>query len=323
MKKRIRFSPPRASLLRITTALVSAISLVLFATGAAAEESQFGFVYTTDLLPKGAKEVEQWVTWRHKKAGGKFDLVEARTEVEYGLTDRFQIAGYANYAWSRADHNGVDGSTVPPETFAFAQVDPNGPWRTHKLMGFSLEGIYRVMSPYTDPFGLALYLEPTIGHGLRELESRIIVQKNFLDDRLIFAANLMVEQEGRWLPADPTADPTAIEANGHWDHETDINVGVAASYRFAPNWSAGVEMQQEREYSSYKIRKEFRTNLGNYAGPTVHYGGKDFFITATYLVQLGGAKDYANQAPGFIVGGRSYADDFEKQRLRVKVGFYF
>lgn len=52
------------------------LSLVLVASGALAEESQFAFVYTTDLLPKGAKEVEQWMTWRHQKVGS---LVGGRT----------------------------------------------------------------------------------------------------------------------------------------------------------------------------------------------------------------------------------------------------
>ena len=55
----------------------------------------FGFVYTTDLLPQGGKEIEEWVTWRHQKNSGTFDKLEGRTELEYGLTDQLQVALYA------------------------------------------------------------------------------------------------------------------------------------------------------------------------------------------------------------------------------------
>ena len=88
------------------------LTLALSAACAWAEESQFAYVYSTDLLPKGAKEVEQWMTWRHQKSTGLFDVLESRTEIEYGVTDQFQIAAYANYAWTRASHDGVDGATA-------------------------------------------------------------------------------------------------------------------------------------------------------------------------------------------------------------------
>ncbi|AXI03751.1 DUF6662 family protein [Aquirhabdus parva] len=302
--------------------IACAVICVLSGTAAYAEESQFGYVYTTDLLPAGAKEIEQHATWRHQKDGGKFDLVEGRTEFEYGVSDRLQMSAYLNYAWTRASHD-VGGETVPPETFAEVQVDPNSNWHDKKFVGVSVEGIYRLMSPYTDPFGLAIYFEPTIGNGLREMETRIIAQKNFFDDRLILAANITAEQEGRFLPADPAADPDSVEARGHWDHETDMNVGVAGSYRFAPNWSAGMEFQQEREYSSFSVQNKFRTNLANYLGPTIHYGGKHFFATMTFLEQLGGAVDYGNPDHDFIAHGRTFADDFEKYRVRVKLGYSF
>ena len=65
---------------------------------ARADEPIFHFIYTTDLLPKGQKEVEQWRTWRHQKAGGYYDQLENRTEFSYGVTDAFQLSGYLNQA---------------------------------------------------------------------------------------------------------------------------------------------------------------------------------------------------------------------------------
>jgi len=289
-----------------------------------AEESQFGYVYTSDLLPKGKKEVEQWMTWRHQKSQGTFDVWEGRTEFEYGMSDKLQLALYANYAKTRAFHNNVDGTTFPPESFAETQVASDTHYGDTKFIGGSFEAIYRLLSPYKDPVGLAVYLEPTIGRGLRKLEERVILQKNFIDDTLILAANATVEQEGRWLPADSEADPDSEEAVSHWDHETDVNFGIGMSYRFIPNWSAGFELLNEREFSSFNIfNGRFRTNDGYYLGPSFHYGGRRFFITAVFLEQMPWAKDYANPAPGFIVDGRNYADDFEKYRIRVKIGIPF
>jgi hypothetical protein len=225
---------------------------------------------------------------------------------------------------TRAFHDGLDGATFAPESFADYQYGPDDHFNKSRFQGFSFEGIYRILSPYIDPVGLAVYVEPTIGKDLRELESRVILQKNFLDDRLVLASNVTVEQEWRHMKADPTADPDSADFNAHWDKESDINFGVGASYRFMPKWSAGFEVEHEREYAGFSLDAKDRTNAGTYIGPNIHYGGEKFFVTATFLRQIGGAKDYANSGvDSFVSGGRNYADDFEKERLRIKAGFYF
>jgi hypothetical protein len=304
---------------------LAASVLALGAAGAAsADEPLFGYVYTTDVLPKGQKEIEQWATLREGRSQGDFHVLQTRTEVSYGVTDKFQLSAYLNLAYADAFHNTPDGETAPPEIFADYSVDPDKRFKRGRFEGVSLEGIYRLTSPYTAPVGVALYVEPTIGPRKRELESRLIVQKNFHDDRVVVAGNLTVTQELRYLQADPAADPASEESRDHWDKETDVNIGVAASYRFRPNWSVGMEFLNEREWAGldpFKAAK--RTNVAYYFGPNIHYGGEHFFATGTFLVQLHGAKDYANPAPGFIVDGLSNADDFEKYRLRVKVGYYF
>jgi len=280
-----------------------------------AEESQFAYTYTTDLLPKGAMEVEQWMTWRHQKIAGSYDQVEGRTEFEYGLSDRMQVALYANYAWTRAYHNGPDGATTPPEQFSDKAFDPDSYFRSTRFTGVSAEVIYRVLSPYTDGVGLAFYAEPTVGNNFREMELKAILQKNYLDDRLTLAANFTYAPEWRYLD-----DSNAVSGKS-WQYETDVNLNLAASYRFASNWSAGFEFLNEHEYNSYRFTNE--TNNGYYFGPTIHYGGKKYFVTATFLEQLPWAKAHSATVPGVLVGGRVYDNDYERYRLRVKAGFYF
>jgi hypothetical protein len=307
-------------------AIAVLVASLAWATPARADEPLFGFSYTTDLLPKGKSEIEQWMTWRTQKAHGTFHLLEGRTEFSYGVTDFFQLSGYLNYDWSEAFHDSRDRTTAPPEAFAERSVnfDPDAHFNEAKFVGVSIEGIYRVLSPYTDPFGLALYLEPTFGPGFVELDEKLILQKNFLDDRLVLAFNLSISQELRELPGDKTADPGTIEATRHWDKETDLNWSVGASYRFARGWSAGAEFINEREFSELIFwQGKYATNSAYWVGPTLHYGGKNFFFTATFLEQLPLASDYANHPSPFLYHGRTYADDFERYRLRLKIGYYF
>jgi hypothetical protein len=290
---------------------------------ARADEPLLGFLYTTDLLPKGGMEVEQWLTWKEQKAHGYFHEVDGRSVFSYGVTDAFQLSGYLNYSWTSAFHNGVDGATTPPEAFAvYNQVDPDAHYNASKFTGVSVEALYRVLSPYTHPVGLAFYLEPTIGNNFREFEGRAILQKNFLDDRLVIAANLTWAPELRFIPADPNADAGTTDAFRHTDIETDVNWGLGVSYRFAPNWSAGWEFQNEREIRGWALlARSHWMGDAYYTGPTIHYGGEHFFATLTAWEQLPFAKDYANA--GVLFQGRDYDVDFEKFRVRLKVGYYF
>ena len=299
----------------MSVAFAAILSLVSFA--ASAEESMFAYVYTTDLLPQGAKEVEQWMTWRHQKIAGTYDQIEGRTEFEYGLTDRLQVALSLNYNWTQAYHNGPFGATTPPEQFADFYPGPDDHFNKARLVGVSGEAIYRILSPYTDVFGLALYTEPTVGKNFFEVENKIIVQKNFLDDLLTVAFNFTYAPELRNLldPADPTGTATS------WQEETDINYALAVSYRFIENWSAGFEFVNEHEYNGFVFNHE--SNSGYYLGPTLHYGGERFFVTMTALWQMPWASAHSDTVPGALVNGYILDNDFERFRFRLKAGYTF
>ncbi len=300
--------------------------LIALAVGAAApahaDEPVFGFIYTTDLLPKNQVEIEQWLTWRGQKAHGSYNLVEGRSEFSYGLTDNFQLSALAIYDWTEAHHNAVNGVTTPPEQFSAYFPNPEGSFHAAQLIGIAVEGIYRVLSPYTDPVGLALYFEPTAGDRFLEFDTRILVQKNYLDDRLILAANITWAPEIRYLPGNPYASPGSVEAGPNTNIETDVNWGIGASYRFVANWSFAWELQNEREINDWDIfaRSQWMGNA-YYTGPSIHYGGEHFFATLTAWEQLPWANNYMHQP--VIYRGRDYDVDFENYRVRLKLGYYF
>ena len=63
---------------RLAVAMLGAA--ILAPAGAArADEPIFGYVYTTDLLPKGQMEAEQWLTLREGRSEGEFHLLQARS----------------------------------------------------------------------------------------------------------------------------------------------------------------------------------------------------------------------------------------------------
>jgi uncharacterized protein DUF6662 len=301
-------------------------ALAVFSIGAVepahADEPVFGFIYTTDLLPKNQVEIEQWLTWRGQKAHGSYNLVEGRSEFSYGVTDDFQVSLLAIYDSTEAHRNAVSGATTPPEQFSAYFPDPAGSFRAAQLIGIAVEGIYRIMSPYTDPVGLAIYFEPTVGNRFLEFDTRILVQKNYLDDRLILAANITWAPEIRYLPGNPYAPAGSPEASPNTNIETDVNWGAGASYRFAANWSFAWEFQNEREINEWDIfaRSQWMGNA-YYTGPSLHYGGEHFFATLTAWEQLPWANNYMHQP--VIYKGRDYDVDFENYRVRVKLGYYF
>lgn len=306
----------------LALAVTALCGAFLVAPPAWADEPLFGDIYTTDLLPQGKYEVEEQLTWKAQKAHGSFNLLESRSEFSYGVTSAFQLSGALQYDWTRARQNGVDGTTIPPEPYSAYFPAPNSTFDRGHLVGVSVEGIYRILSPYTDPVGLAVYFEPTFGDRFIEAEARLILQKNFYQDRLVLAANLKWAPEIRFLPPDPHAAPSTVEARSNTNIETDLNFTVGASYRFAPAWSAGWEFANEREVNGWAVfaRSQWMGNA-YYTGPTLHYGGEHFFFTLAPEVQLPWAKNYRHEP--VIYRGRDYDVDFEKFRIRLKFGWYF
>jgi hypothetical protein len=302
----------------------AAIAALVSSMTSRADEPLFGYVYTTDLLPKGKLELAQWATWRTGKPVGQFDVIEGRSEFEYGVSDRLQVSTYLNYEWARAYHdNVIDGTTLAPSTLANLNVGPDDRLNTVRFTGISVEGIYRFWSPYTDPVGIAVYLRPSVGPQLREIESRLIVQKNFRDDRLVVAFNFALAEDWQLVPSKP-GRPDSDGFDRPWTQSSGINLGLASSYRFASNWSAGLELQNERGFSDADpFAGGARTNSGYYLGPSIHYADEHRFVTATYLEQLPLGSDYAHADPDFVVAGRNYASGFERRRVRLKFGWYF
>lgn len=261
---------------------------------ARADETPFAALYTTDILPQGGKEMEQWLTWEHGRPFESWNHVEARTELEYGLTNDFQIAAYLNY----------DYFSVKPDDPAVPRTD------TLDFTSGSIEAIYRITDPYTHPVGVAVYLEPAFGPDAREIEAKILLDSHFLDDRLIVALNGVLEYE--W---------ERDGAGGPFAHATELTLLAGVSYRVAEGFFAGVEFEAKREGDGLLFGEAFHPAADSFRiGPTLHYAHDNWWVTAGWLAQLPAAGGLNGEADE-VVGG--FAHEVPRHSLRFRFGVEF
>jgi hypothetical protein len=227
---------------------------------ARADERFFGYVYESEVLPKGRWEFEQWLTLRQGYPDGDRNFTQSiwdfREEFEYGLTDRLSASMYLNFR----------NNQYVARTAGFQDTSD------FNFAGISAEFKYQWLNPNTKPIGLALYVEPTYNGGEQELEYKLIVSK-VLGEVWVFGGNLTYEQE--WE-----------QEEGEHERESVFEATGGAAYRFTPHWSAGIEARFHSVYEGLS----FGEQLGRawFVGPNVHYGSAKYWGTLTVLPQLSG-----------------------------------
>src|SRR6266496_4025951 len=81
--------------------------VLLMADAVRSDERLFGYVQEAEVLPKGGREFEQWLTHQRGRTDGVFAAWDFREELEYGVTDRATVAGYLNFKSTHSE--GVTG----------------------------------------------------------------------------------------------------------------------------------------------------------------------------------------------------------------------
>jgi hypothetical protein len=298
---------------------VFAVALLFCLSMARAHEAIFAWTYTTDLTPKGHGEFEQWVTARWKKEHGNYSVVDLREEFEYGVTDNFQVALYLNHGYVSASNsvpaeNPANPGSRLPGAFetggedVHAGQNPAMPFDSYHFESVSLELIYRLLSPYKAPIGLALYFEPTVGGQETELEWKILLQKNWIEDRLVWALNINYELEFE------KADGGGYERDGVFEWFTGV------TYRFVRNWSGGLEFWNHYEFADATVLE----HVAYFIGPTIHYGGERWWASLGFLRQLPIGQAISRDNEQFAAhDGYIFGEEHEKYYARLKVGINF
>lgn len=296
----------------------STLALAVLAASQAvhADESLLGYVKGAETLPKGSWELDQTFTYRDDKGAGDYSAWDSKTEIEYGVTDRFTAAAYLKM--QSIDMSGivVDGYLPGDEDYG---MRPSGVEASFK---------YMFLSPAKDDFGLAGYL--SLGYDWLDkhsgqdkdryaVELELLAQKYFMEGQLIWAGNIgtgAVYAKRDQLSASRLASlPADFEWSTDPEMELELKAGTGLSYRFAPNWFVGVETIYETE---------FETEVGQerwswFAGPSLHYGGKDWWATVTWMGQIkGGGEQFDEQDDNDL-----HLIEKTKQEIRVKFGIEF
>lgn len=185
------------------------------------------------------------MTWAKTTGLSRSDQVDFREEVEIGLTDHFQV-GFYPLDWNyRRIARGSDGFNYD---------------------GGAVELIYNLTNPVIDPVGVSLYEEIKGGDRLLELESKLIMQKNF--GPLILDYNATLEAE--WV------------GNGLGEGNGELQQAFGASYEISPGLSVGLEMVHEFVFQQWSDRAKIRNF---FIGPNVAIRHKRWFVTVTALAQ--------------------------------------
>lgn len=287
---------------RLSAALLAGFAFVA-AAPAHAGGPTFGYVYTADTEEKGETEVSLWATDRHGKGRSHYDARDYRLEVERGVTDRFQVSSYANFAGHSI--RGLDGEFEPVH-------------RDFAFQGASAEFIYQLQAPTKGRVGFALYAEPGWSRIQKvsgekateyEMELKAIAQKDFSNDRLVWATNLTLEPE--WERERHEAGDSLAESV--WEKELNIEVATGLSYRVAPKIWLGAEARYHSVYPNWTDGLH-RENYAVYAGPSLNFNAGEWSATAAWLPQV-----FGSPSPR----GSLEFHDHERQELRLKLSHEF
>lgn len=303
------------------------LSLLLLAPAAHADENLLGYIAGTEPLPQGANELYLTATHRWDKGRGDYSAWDYTLEYERGITNR--LTALIELKGQSLDTSGlvIDGYLPGAKEFG---LKPSG-----------IEGKlkYNFLSMAKDDLGLSatfslvrLWVDPHSGQDkdTTKFELGFQAQKLFLDDQLSLVANTGFE--GTYAKRKPLSAATQASADAaiqaltgdpaasfEWPTEPEMEIefklGAGASYRFAPNWSAGVETLYETEFETEVGQERWSV----FAGPSIHYGGKQWWATLTYFNQLaGGREQYIDQADDNL-----HLIEKTKHELRFKLGYNF
>lgn len=285
-------------------------SLWFAALPISAGEDLFGHVKLAEPLPKNAWEFYQIVKSRSDKGSGSYQAYNTETELEYGVTDRFTAS--VSLLGQSINTSGlfIDGYIPRDESYG---------WR---LSGLEVKAAYNFLSPAKDEIGLTgyfsienLWLDPHSGQNKStwSVTTGFNTQKYFMEGQLIWAGGVALEAT-KALRGGLANLPVDFEWPEFPEMEIEVSIETGLSYRFMPGWYIGGELVYEEEYETEVDRERYSL----FGGPSLHYGGRDWWFTLTWLTQLsGGGESYEGQPSGYHLIEKT------KQEVIAKVGINF
>jgi hypothetical protein len=307
------------------TSTLLGLFLAITTTTVLADENLWLYTKGVETRPAKSWEFKLMDISRIDKNSGDYFFNDIRPELEYGITDRLTIGvsalifdhHYSNVEWAPM----VD-----------TQGGPGGSFDKTQFGGFEIGLKYNLLSPFKDFIGLSLGFVYEHRQAYRldgaEIDQNsyvpiLYLQKNWLDDTLIWAFRGKMELERRKSP-------------GVLEEEIAFDLATGLSYRIAPNWFIGIEARWQSDFLSPEIDgnppegKPSSWDLGNmqlgdqfqqglYVGPSVHYSQKNWWLTVGALWQVWG---WSADGAAASNQGKNW-DEHERLHVGFILGFEF
>ena len=226
----------------------------MVAISSSAQDRYFGRTYTSNVLPKGAIDIEFWHTSRFGYSNQFFHAQDQRMELEIGLGKKLQTAFYFNRFQERYSDS-TDGTATSNE------------------IGFSNEWKLKISDPGRGGIGSAIYAEWGIKGGDEiELETKIILDKSIGRNLLAFNGVFEYEREFAWKASKTSS---TWKAPVEFDLAYMYNLNIATGPGFEIRNQNGIAQHNGWEHSIF------------FGGPTFDYRGYGWFVIANYLPQWG------------------------------------
>jgi len=262
--------------------VLAVVAFVLTGLVIKAQDRYFGRTYTTNILPKGAVDIEFWHTSRLGHKDQFFHAQDQRMEIEIGLGSNWQTAFYFNRFQTRYSETN-DGTVTSNE------------------IGFSNEWKWKLQQQDKRKLGIALYGEWGIKGGDEiELETKLILDKWVGKSLWAFNAVAEYEKEFEWENGKLKSD--------EW--EAPIEFDLAYMYNASKTIGIGFEIRNHNEIAKGK-GWEHSVLFG---GPTINFRGNRWFVIANYLPQ------WVNLHKTDIAPGNKVLDEHERTEARILIG---
>ena len=215
--------------------------VMLLAATASANPRALPYTYTTDTLPAGGVEIEQFadlVPLRARDASTgqvtSYLASQFQTEIEIGLRDRLELGLYFTFVPASEE---LTSTAVMPEGNGLKQ---------------RIRYIFADLGEW--PVDVGVYGEVTENEREVELEGKILLQRRF--DRLRVAVNLVSEYELYFAQS---------------QRDIVVNPSAGATYEINPTFSVGVDSFLRGEYPQNPAPATRTFGLGPeyYIGPAV------------------------------------------------------
>jgi hypothetical protein len=202
----------------------------------------------------GETDLQQWFSWHSGHTGEGFQEFESLSEVDYGLTDRLQLALTLAYDWSRVR---------PPGSPALAQ----------DFAGLQGEVIYVLLPVEQSPLGLSLAVDPYVNAAERGIAFRLLLEKDLFGLQNVLDVNF----ENSWERQGP----------GDWRGSSGLAINYGIAYPLTPRWTVALEFGNERGFDTvftdFGLRQE---SSSFFLGPTLQYDCALAVVTLGLQAQL-------------------------------------